>query len=419
MSNSASASASASVSDSARRITETFRNFAKHKETPVSNPPPMKTFGTPAGKRKTTSAGPHAKIVAATNVKRLKTDSLTSVTPYQLAFERTYGQLKHVERLPLQVKTKEGQEVPEYHQCCWWCTEPWDGPQFHCPVRWHDVSNTVFVEGFFCSENCCRAYIENYMAPSKVAQLSSLLLRLHNVMYHLKCTPANRHRSEAQSHTVCLNAPQDCHLFNGIRCAIVPSPHWSTLRKFGGVYSIEEFRKLNCAGRKIFVWPDRLHLSFSGFHVYERETGKTLPPFAKIHNQQSKSATVVVTQPSSSQPSSKPKTTRPSDISAASSVSSSSSSSDYSSSSSPAAVAAATITKKKQQPQPSDQSSSSKDDSSYSSDRHSYEVDSNPMYTMYQTKQFIRRHMAKENKQKQQSNSNSLIKSMGLRVVNN
>lgn len=104
--------------------------------------------------------------------------------------------------------------------CCWWCTYAFNHEPYTLPVR-VDKQNTYETIGQFCTPECCAAYIfdskNNYSDPWKQYEM------LHRMLINLK--------ENNQVH-------------------IKLAPPRETLQRFGGPYSIQEYRKLLSDYRK-------------------------------------------------------------------------------------------------------------------------------------------------------------------------
>jgi hypothetical protein len=95
--------------------------------------------------------------------------------------------------------------------CCWWCCHSFPGPSLHYPYRYDDRRKHFSTTGHFCSWECVKSYaIDNGGARS--GEIQSLLSLMRKQANGNKYAP--------------------------IRAA----PKRVTLKMFGGVLSIEEFR---------------------------------------------------------------------------------------------------------------------------------------------------------------------------------
>lgn len=102
--------------------------------------------------------------------------------------------------------------------CCWWCTYNFDSMPCFIPER--VVDDTFYVFGCFCSYNCAAAYnIE--MGDYKVWDRYSLIKTLYNTL-------------------------------TGTNDDVPIAPRREILKKFGGVLTIEEYRKNNRSVKKEF-----------------------------------------------------------------------------------------------------------------------------------------------------------------------
>tara|TARA_Y100001970_G_scaffold287762_1_gene413208 strand:+ start:1562 stop:2632 length:1071 start_codon:yes stop_codon:yes gene_type:complete len=96
---------------------------------------------------------------------------------------------------------------------CFWCTEPFDGCPISLPIKY--VNNTFHVDGCFCSVECAAAYNFEHTDSTLVWERNSLL----NLLY--------------------------IKMFNDVKIGIKPAPPRRSLKKFGGILTIKEFRKFN------------------------------------------------------------------------------------------------------------------------------------------------------------------------------
>jgi len=99
----------------------------------------------------------------------------------------------------------------ENHICCWWCTHQFDNLACGIPLKFEDGKYTV--KGYFCSFNCALSYNRNENIDYLVKQQRMTLL---NLLY-------NEMEPDGEE--------------------IEYAPRKECLRKYGGILSIEEFRK--------------------------------------------------------------------------------------------------------------------------------------------------------------------------------
>jgi hypothetical protein len=95
--------------------------------------------------------------------------------------------------------------------CCWWCTDEFNTLPCFIPIKYHD--NNFHVFGCFCSYSCAASY-NIKMNDYKLWERHTLLKKLYNKIY---------------------NNTSD----------IILAPARETLKKFGGILDINEFRKNN------------------------------------------------------------------------------------------------------------------------------------------------------------------------------
>lgn len=107
-----------------------------------------------------------------------------------------------------------GKQIPveKTDVVCWWDTEKFDTVPCFIPDR--IVDGKFYVIGCFCSYNCAAAYniYDPDMNDYNMWGRNSLIKKLYNKIYN-KCDD------------------------------IIPAPRRETLKKFGGILTIEEFRK--------------------------------------------------------------------------------------------------------------------------------------------------------------------------------
>lgn len=101
---------------------------------------------------------------------------------------------------------------------CWWCTYNFDCPPCFIPDR--SIENTYYVFGCFCSYNCALAYNID-MKDSKVKTRTALLKTIYRKMFG----------------------------YNDLRKA----PQRETLKKFGGLLDIDEFRDSTLIDNKKYL----------------------------------------------------------------------------------------------------------------------------------------------------------------------
>lgn len=101
---------------------------------------------------------------------------------------------------------------------CWWCHHSFETNPIQLPENYMNSHFTCI--GNFCSFNCVKAYNLN-LNDMQVEKRNNMI----NVMYY--------------------------QMYNKVE-EIVPAPHWITLKDYGGVLTIDEFRDLNNT-KKSFV----------------------------------------------------------------------------------------------------------------------------------------------------------------------
>jgi len=96
--------------------------------------------------------------------------------------------------------------------CCWWCCHTFPGPSLHCPFKYDDRTKRFETTGHFCTWECMKAYtVENFGHRAGIIQTYVALMRKH----------ANENKY--------------------VPTRYAPKRH--TLKMFGGILSIDEFRR--------------------------------------------------------------------------------------------------------------------------------------------------------------------------------
>lgn len=91
---------------------------------------------------------------------------------------------------------------------CWWCKNYFDTPSIGLPENY--FKEKFLCIGNFCSFNCALAY-NNDLNDDNVWKRTSLLNLLYKQTFQKSCD-------------------------------IIPSPHWKTLKEFGGILTLDNFR---------------------------------------------------------------------------------------------------------------------------------------------------------------------------------
>jgi hypothetical protein len=102
---------------------------------------------------------------------------------------------------------------------CWWCHHTFDNEPIQLPEDC--IGKTFSCIGNFCSFPCVKAYNLN-IHDTNVQKRDTLINILYYNMYNV-ITP------------------------------ILPAPHWTTLNEYGGILSIEEFRKASKNYEKSYI----------------------------------------------------------------------------------------------------------------------------------------------------------------------
>ena len=93
---------------------------------------------------------------------------------------------------------------------CWWCRNSFDSPAVQLPDDYYN--DTFYCIGHFCSFSCCKSYNQDNVNTLLISKRESLL----NLLYFMTYKKYDE---------------------------IIPAPHWTVLKDYGGILSINEFRK--------------------------------------------------------------------------------------------------------------------------------------------------------------------------------
>ena len=102
---------------------------------------------------------------------------------------------------------------------CWWCTYPFDSVPICVPFKYEEKKSKFYLEGYFCSWQCGKAYVLDKNSADKFNQCTLITL-LHKRM-------------------------------SGKISSIKAAPSRFNLQKFGGNLTIEQFRQNNVAIAKM------------------------------------------------------------------------------------------------------------------------------------------------------------------------
>ncbi len=104
--------------------------------------------------------------------------------------------------------------------CCWWCCHKFKGAPVPYPKYYDELKNTYKCTGIFCSFSCAKSYIlqDNFIKKFHCCQFLKVIARLMGI-------PS--------------------------RIPIIGAPPRSSLKMFGGEFSIEEFRSKSVKGVSI------------------------------------------------------------------------------------------------------------------------------------------------------------------------
>ena len=125
---------------------------------------------------------------------------------------------------------------------CYWCRHTFKSKPVGCPRKYDRFRNTFIVEGVFCSYSCAKAYGINCKSES-LRFCGSLLLLMRKKIDKIS-----------------LNTP------------LISSPHWSTLKAYGGYYTIQEYRKAIKNSIRTKCIPQSLRVYTFGFNIFDLNT---------------------------------------------------------------------------------------------------------------------------------------------------
>ena len=143
---------------------------------------------------------------------------------------------------------RNGRRYPEKCStiCCWWDKSRFTGRPVGCPYKYEHKSNTFHCEGIFCSYSCAKAYGLN-SGREKMRFCGSLLIKMRKVIDKINYVE-----------------PLDS------------SPHWSTLKSFGGFLSLSSFRNFASMSYRLHAIPEQMRCFLYGFNIFEaRENHNT------------------------------------------------------------------------------------------------------------------------------------------------
>jgi hypothetical protein len=93
---------------------------------------------------------------------------------------------------------------------CWWCRNTFDTPSVQLPDDYYN--DTFYCIGNFCSFSCCKSYNSDNVNTLLISKRESLL----NLLYYMTYKRYDE---------------------------IIHAPHWTVLKEYGGILSINDFRK--------------------------------------------------------------------------------------------------------------------------------------------------------------------------------
>lgn len=144
--------------------------------------------------------------------------------------------------------------------CCFWCCHPFDTAPCVLPHYFDDVNYIFHGTGYYCSFNCALAHAVPLHGKQDQRLLTKMLYR---------ATAARDQQSPVR--------------------LLIPAPPRETLRIFGGIWDIAEFRREFCFDVNTFVThaPVIHHVHQAVRTVKELTTRKV---FESVHQQQHKVA---------------------------------------------------------------------------------------------------------------------------------
>ena len=111
----------------------------------------------------------------------------------------------------LNERVEESKQIPNNKIACWHCCHTFDSNGFKLPRSYDPSEHVYHVYGWFCSANCCKAYILEHSTFDRGYQMNVFVRMLREVY--------------------------------GIESGVIESPPRISLKMFGGPFDIEDFRK--------------------------------------------------------------------------------------------------------------------------------------------------------------------------------
>jgi len=139
--------------------------------------------------------------------------------------------------------------------CCWWCRHTFKTKPVGCPIKADLKRHIYWLEGLFCSWNCCRSYSAHSL-PSHLSSLSGDFINA------LRSEFDDDQRSNEMNN-------RDNWKLHHWECPA--APHWSTLIEYGGCLTIDEFRTIHCGHTRMYSYPSRLSIMPIGFDCFEED----------------------------------------------------------------------------------------------------------------------------------------------------
>ena len=152
-----------------------------------------------------------------------------------------------VRKVPIMIE-RHGRSYPEKATTisCWWDKARFTSRPIGCPFKYDRKQDAFFCEGIFCSYSCAKAY--------GVASGKEHFRFCGSLLLHL------RKKIDKINYAIPLES----------------SPHWSTLKSFGGHLTLRDFRSFESFSYRLKAIPEQLKCFLYGFNIFEhRESRKT------------------------------------------------------------------------------------------------------------------------------------------------
>lgn len=149
-------------------------------------------------------------------------EELNNITEEKITYEKDIKEIE--EKIILQNENIDKKvytiEKTQENILCWWCCHSYDNQSYGIPLK--KEKDTFLTKGFFCSLNCAKSYNVNENIDIKEKQNRNLMLDMLN-------------------EEIC-ETPEEIKL----------APPRETLKVFGGVLKIEDFRGKNTIMKLIY-----------------------------------------------------------------------------------------------------------------------------------------------------------------------